>query len=84
MLQDIAVLTSAKVISEEVGLELENTTLEDLGSAKRVVVTKDNTTIIDGAAKQKILKHALIKFVKKLKIPLLIMIVKNCKNVLLN
>ncbi len=48
MLQDIAVLTAGTVISEEVGLELEKATLEDLGQAKRVVITKDNTTIIDG------------------------------------
>lgn len=48
MLQDIGVLTGAKVIAEEVGLSLEGAKLEDLGSAKRVVVTKDNTTIIDG------------------------------------
>lgn len=49
MLQDIAILTGSKVISEEVGLSLESATLEDLGSAKRVVVTKDTTIIIDGA-----------------------------------
>ena len=49
MLQDIAVITSGQVISEEVGLSLEKTTLRDLGSAKRVLVSKDNTTIIDGA-----------------------------------
>ncbi len=49
MLQDIATLTGAKVISEEIGLSLENTTLEDLGTAKRIVITKDDTTIIDGA-----------------------------------
>jgi len=48
MLEDIAILTNSKVISEEVGLTLENTILADLGSAKRVVVTKDDTTIIDG------------------------------------
>jgi len=48
MLQDIAVLTGAKVISEEVGLSLETATLEDLGTAKRVVVTKEDSTIIDG------------------------------------
>ncbi|WP_419569575.1 chaperonin GroEL [Rheinheimera sp.] len=52
MLQDIAVLTGGVVISEEIGLELEKATLEDLGTAKRVVVTKDNTTIIDGAGEQ--------------------------------
>ena len=49
MLQDIAILTGAKVISEEVGLTLEAATAHDLGTAKRVVVTKENTTIIDGA-----------------------------------
>src|SRR5450432_1840087 len=49
MLQDIAILTAGKVISEEIGFKLENTTLGDLGRAKRVVVDKDNTTIIDGA-----------------------------------
>ncbi len=53
MLQDMAVLTGANVISEEVGLTLEKTTLEDLGYAKRVVITKENTTIIDGAGKKK-------------------------------
>ncbi|MFT4768107.1 MAG: chaperonin GroEL [Glaciecola sp.] len=49
MLQDIAVLTGATVISEEVGLELENATLEHLGNAKRFTMDKDNSTIIDGA-----------------------------------
>jgi chaperonin GroEL len=53
MLQDMAVLTGGNVISEEVGLTLEKTTLEDLGHAKRVVITKENTTIIDGAGKKK-------------------------------
>lgn len=48
MLQDIAVLTAGTVISEEIGLELEKATLEDMGQAKRVVITKDATTIIDG------------------------------------
>ena len=49
MLQDIAILTAGTVISEEIGMELEKATLEDLGRAKRVLITKDNTTIIDGA-----------------------------------
>nr|AFH78194.1 chaperonin GroEL [Candidatus Sodalis melophagi] len=48
MLQDIAILTAGTVISEEIGLELEKATLEDMGQAKRVVITKDTTTIIDG------------------------------------
>ncbi|MDO9620507.1 MAG: chaperonin GroEL, partial [Moraxellaceae bacterium] len=49
MLQDIAILTGGTVISEEVGLSLENATLNDLGSAKKVIVAKEHTTIIDGA-----------------------------------
>lgn len=49
MLQDIAILTGGQVISEEVGLSLEKTTLEDLGSAKKVSISKENTTIVDGA-----------------------------------
>lgn len=48
MLEDIAVLTGGKVISEEVGLKLENTTLEDLGQARKVVSTKENTTVVEG------------------------------------
>ncbi|OGG87660.1 chaperonin GroL [Candidatus Kuenenbacteria bacterium RIFCSPHIGHO2_02_FULL_39_13] len=48
MLEDIAVLTGAKVISEEVGLKLENVELDDLGQARKVLATKDNTTIIEG------------------------------------
>ena len=49
MLEDIAILTGGKVISEEVGLSLEKTTIEDLGDAKKVQINKENTTIIDGA-----------------------------------
>jgi len=49
MLQDISVLTGGTVISEEVGFKLENATLNELGKAKRVVIDKDNTTIVDGA-----------------------------------
>ncbi len=49
MLQDIAILTGGQVISEEVGLSLEKATLDDLGSAKKISVSKENTTIVDGA-----------------------------------
>ena len=49
MLEDIAILTGAEVITEEMGLKLENTQLSQLGRARRVVVTKDTTTIVDGA-----------------------------------
>jgi chaperonin GroEL len=52
MLQDIAVLTGGQVISDEVGLSLEKAKLDDLGSAKKVIVTKENTTIIDGAGRK--------------------------------
>jgi chaperonin GroEL len=56
MLQDIAVLTGGQVISEEVGLSLEKTTLDDLGEAKKVQITKENTTIIDGAGRAEDIK----------------------------
>ncbi|MCB1602200.1 MAG: chaperonin GroEL [Lysobacterales bacterium] len=56
MLEDMAILTGGQVISEEVGLSLEKTTLKDLGTAKRVVVEKENTTIIDGAGKAETIK----------------------------
>ncbi|NCF50062.1 chaperonin GroEL [Gammaproteobacteria bacterium] len=51
MLQDIAVLTGGQVISEEVGLSLEKTSLDDLGEAKKIVISKENTTVIDGAGR---------------------------------
>jgi len=51
MLQDIAILTGATVVSEEVGLKLENATMDLLGSARKVVVTKDETTVVEGAGK---------------------------------
>ncbi len=51
MLEDIAVLTGGKMLSEDLGIKLENVTLEDLGRAKRVVVDKENTTVIEGAGK---------------------------------
>jgi chaperonin GroEL len=52
MLEDIAILTGGRMIAEELGIKLENVTLKDLGRAKRIVVDKDNTTIIDGAGKK--------------------------------
>ncbi|WP_339803130.1 chaperonin GroEL, partial [uncultured Marinobacter sp.] len=64
MLQDIAILTGGTVISEEVGLSLENTTLDDLGTAKRVNLTKENTTIIDGAGAQADI-HARVEQIRK-------------------
>ncbi|HEX8718038.1 MAG TPA: chaperonin GroEL [Gemmatimonadaceae bacterium] len=52
MLQDVAVLTNGQVISEEVGFKLENAVVSDLGRAKRIVIDKDNTTLIDGAGEE--------------------------------
>ncbi len=52
MLEDIAILTGGKVISEDLGIKLENVRLEDLGQAKKVTVDKDNTTIVEGAGRQ--------------------------------
>jgi chaperonin GroEL len=66
MMQDIAILTNSKLIAEEVGLNLEGVTLEDLGSAKRVVVTKDNTTIIDGAGSSKEIKARIAQIRREL------------------
>ena len=64
MLQDIATLTGGTVISDEVGLSLEKTTLEHLGEAKKVVISKDNTTVIDGAGKAADIK-ARIESIRK-------------------
>jgi chaperonin GroEL len=52
MLEDIAILTGGRTIAEELGIKLENVTMNDLGRCKRVVIDKDNTTIIDGAGKR--------------------------------
>jgi chaperonin GroEL len=64
MLQDIAILTGGQVISEELGTKLENVTLDMLGTAKKVVVDKENTTIIDGAGKKEDIE-ARIKQIKQ-------------------
>ena len=61
MLQDIAILTAGTVISEEIGMELEKATLEDLGQAKRVVINKDNTTIIDGVGDEAQIKGRVVQ-----------------------
>ena len=58
MLEDIAILTNGKAITEDLGLKLENLTIEDLGEAKKVTIDKDNTTIVDGGARRKPSKAA--------------------------
>ncbi len=65
MLEDIAILTGAKVISEEVGLKLENADLDVLGQARKVVATKENTTIVEGKGDKEILEER-IKHLKKM------------------
>jgi chaperonin GroEL len=52
MLEDLAILTDGRMIAEELGIKLENVTLKDLGRAKRIIVDKDNTTIVEGAGKK--------------------------------
>jgi chaperonin GroEL len=66
MLQDIAVLTGGQVISEEVGLSLEKASLNDLGEAKKVQVSKENTTIIDGAGKKSDIKGRIDQINKEI------------------
>ena len=66
MLQDIAVLTGGTVISEEIGLSLESATLEHLGNAKRVILSKENTTIIDGAGVQTDIESRVLQIRKQI------------------
>jgi hypothetical protein len=59
MLEDIAVLAGGRMIAEELGIKLENVTLKDLGQAKRVIVDKDNTTIVEGAGKKSAIEERI-------------------------
>src|SRR5207253_6239197 len=69
MLEDIAILTKAEVITEEMGLKLENTQLSQLGRARRVVVAKDTTTIVDGAGDSEAIKAASTRSKPKSRTP---------------
>ncbi|MDQ2977180.1 MAG: chaperonin GroEL [Acidobacteriota bacterium] len=64
ILEDLAVLTGARVITEDLGIKLENVTIEDLGSAKRVIVDKDTTTIVEGGGDRKAI-HARVATIRK-------------------
>ncbi|HAM03736.1 MAG TPA: molecular chaperone GroEL, partial [Acidimicrobiaceae bacterium] len=66
MLQDMAILSGAQVISEEVGLKLENTTLDLLGRARRVIVTKDDTTLVEGAGSEADVKGRIAQIKKEI------------------
>ncbi len=68
MLEDIAVLTGGRVISEEAGFKLENTTLSDLGKAKKVTIDKDNTTIVEGAGKTEEIKGRISQIKKQIEV----------------
>ncbi|MBN2414008.1 chaperonin GroEL [candidate division KSB1 bacterium] len=66
MLEDIATLTGGRVISEETGFKLENTTVTDLGSAKRITIDKDNTTIVEGGGKTEDIKGRISQIKKQI------------------
>jgi len=66
MLEDIAILTNGRVISEETGFKLENTTVADLGKAKRITIDKDNTTIVEGAGKSDDIKGRINQIKKQI------------------
>ena len=80
MLEDIGVLTGGQVISEDLGIKLENVTLDMLGTAKRVSITKEETTVIDGAGKKKEIQGRVPRSVLRLPRRLPITIVRSCKS----
>ena len=80
MLEDIAILTGGTVITEDLGLELKDATIEALGQAARVTVDKDSTVIVEGAGNPEAISHVLQLSSLKSKLQLLNLTVKNCKN----
>jgi len=68
MLEDIAILTGGRVISEETGFKLENVTISDLGTAKRVTIDKDNTTIVEGAGSSEDIKARIAQIKKQIEV----------------
>jgi chaperonin GroEL len=84
MLEDISILTNGQVISEDLGIKLENVTLDMLGTAKRVLITKEETTVVEGAGSKNLSCLAVVKSVLNPKRPPLTMTVKNSKNVWLS
>jgi chaperonin GroEL len=80
ILQDIAILTGAQPISEDLGLKLENVTMQQLGGAKRVVIDKDQTTIIGGAGDAAAIKTAQTSSGARSKIRRVTMTGRNCRN----
>ena len=84
MLQDIGILTGGQVISEDLGMKLENVTMDMLGTAKKIQITKDETTVVDGAGEKSEIEAGLHKSGLKSRRLHLIMTVKSYKNVLQN
>ena len=82
MLEDIAILTGGQVVSEDMGMKLEDLTLHNLGQAKSIVIDKDNTTIVDGAGDKENIKDASTRFAHKSRRPPQITIVRSCKSAL--
>lgn len=68
ILEDIAILTGAKLITEDLGLKLENAELEDLGQARKVIASKDNTTIVDGKGSDSSIKDRINQITKEIEV----------------
>jgi chaperonin GroEL (HSP60 family) len=82
MLEDIAILTGGQVVSEDLGIKLENLGTADLGKAKRINIDKDNTTIVDGAGSRSVRwKAGSSRFAPRSTRPVPTTIAKNCRNV---
>ena len=84
MLQDIAILTGGQVISEELGFDLKETTMDQLGRAKSVKVQKENTVIVDGCGDKKAIEDRIAQIKKAIEGRLLSLIKKNCRKDLQN
>jgi chaperonin GroEL len=82
MLEDISILTKGQLISEDIGIKLENVTLDMLGSAKKVAITKEETTIVEGAGKKPTSKAAATRSARRSTKPLPTTTEKSCKSVL--
>jgi len=80
MLEDIAILTGAEVITEELGLKLENTKIAQLGRARKVVIDKDSTTIIDGGGAQAAIEGRIKNSGLRSKKPLRITTARSCRS----
>ena len=79
MLEDIAILTNGKALTEDLGLKLENMTLEDLGQAKKITIDKDNTTIVEGGGTSEAIAGRVKQSVRKLKTRRPTTIAKSCR-----